>query len=63
MGYDKIIPFYLGVALIRGAIGVDTSLGLFLLNECLLIVQGQRQHINGPRIKWQQRGVVEHNPS
>lgn len=36
---------------------------LFLFNECLLIVQGQRQHINGPRIKWQQRGVVEHNPS
>jgi len=29
----------------------------------LLIVQGQRQYINGPRIKWQQRGVVEHNPT
>lgn len=32
-------------------------------NDCLLIVQGQRHYINGPRIKWQQRGVVEHNPS
>lgn len=32
-------------------------------NDRLLIVQGQRQYINGPRIKWQQRGVVEHNPS
>lgn len=40
-----------------------TEFVLFLFNECLLIVQGQRQHINGPRIKWQQRGVVEHNPS
>jgi len=36
---------------------------VIVCNDCLLIVQGQRQYINGPRIKWQQRGVVEHNPS
>lgn len=69
--------FTLGVALIRGfvlALGriflVAFSHTLHVLafkpivyNDCLLIVQGQRQYINGLRIKWQQRGVVEHNPS
>jgi len=39
------------------------SLEPTVYNDRLLIVQGQRQYINGPRIKWQQRGVVEHNPS
>lgn len=58
------LPSFIGDLLpVASRIPRTFSLEPIVYNDRLLIVQGQRQYINGPRIKWQQRGVVEHNPS
>jgi len=61
--FPRCHPFIGDLLPVASRIPRTFSLKPTVYNDRLLIVQGQRQYINGPRIKWQQRGVVEHNPS